>query len=85
MCFNPVTVGSRQRSEPAADRLQLDVPGANRDQLVDAGVSASQIYDSGLCTACDPVLFHSYRRDKDRAGRLVGYIRACTVEVTQHL
>jgi YfiH family protein len=67
------------------DRLQLDVPGANRDQLVDAGISASQIYDSGLCTACDPVLFHSYRRDKERAGRLVGYIRACTVEVTQHL
>jgi YfiH family protein len=58
------------------DRLQLDVPRANRDQLACAGVPSLQIYDSGLCTACHPSLFYSYRRDRARAGRLVGYIRA---------
>jgi hypothetical protein len=66
------------------DRLQLDVPRANRDQLFEAGVVASQIYDSLLCTACHPSLFHSYRRDKERAGRLVGFIRAGTVKA-QHV
>jgi YfiH family protein len=63
-----------------SDRLHLDVPRANRDQLVGAGIPVRQIYDSGLCTACDGSLFHSYRRDKERAGRLVGYIRAGTAE-----
>jgi YfiH family protein len=65
------------------DRLQLDVPRANHDQLIDAGIPASQIYDSALCTACHPSLFHSYRRDKERAGRLVGYIRAGAAEAKQ--
>jgi YfiH family protein len=65
------------------DRFQLDVPRANRDQLLEAGIPGSQIYDSLLCTACHPSLFHSYRRDKKRAGRLVGFIRAGTVD-TKH-
>lgn len=61
-----------------SDRLQLDVVRANRDQLAAAGVPPGQVLDSGLCTACHPHLFHSYRRDKERAGRLVGFIRART-------
>jgi polyphenol oxidase len=58
------------------DRFQLDLPLANRDQLAAAGVPASQIHVSGLCTKSLPDLFHSYRERKERAGRMVGIIRA---------
>lgn len=34
-----------------------------------------QIATSGLCTCCQPNLFHSYRRDRDQAGRMVSAIR----------
>jgi YfiH family protein len=57
-------------------RTRLDLARANRDQLAAAGVPRAQILDSGLCTSCHPRVFHSYRRDKERAGRIVGCIRA---------
>jgi polyphenol oxidase len=62
-------------SEPA---LHLDLWRANRDQLVRAGVPAGQIHVSALCTFDHPALFHSYRRDGGRAGRLVAAIRGGT-------
>ena len=58
------------------DRFHLDLPLANRDQLIVAGVPAPQIHVSGLCTKSFPELFHSYRARKERAGRMVGIIRA---------
>jgi len=55
-------------------RARLDLPGLNRLQLIQAGVSASRIYVSNLCTMCQPEKFHSFRRDKDAAGRLYSFI-----------
>jgi YfiH family protein len=55
-------------------RARLDLPGINRLQLIQAGVSASRIYVSNLCTMCQPEKFHSFRRDKDGAGRLYSFI-----------
>ena len=58
------------------DRLQLDLALANRDQLAASGVPSPQIHVSGLCTKSFPDVFHSYRVHKERAGRMVGIIRA---------
>ena len=57
-------------------RPRLDLWRATRDQLERAGVPAAQIHVSALCTFDHPVLFHSYRRDGSRAGRLVAAIRS---------
>lgn len=52
----------------------LDLAAINRGQLVSAGVPASQIDTLGRCTKCESDLFHSYRRDGERAGRMISYI-----------
>ena len=49
---------------------------ATRDQLVRAGVPTRQIQVCELCTFDHATLFHSYRRDRQRAGRLVAGIRS---------
>jgi purine-nucleoside/S-methyl-5'-thioadenosine phosphorylase / adenosine deaminase len=67
----PPRRGSHERAT-----LRLDVAGANRDQLVLAGVPEEQIHLSGLCTAMHLDVFTSYRAEKEKAGRLVGAIRA---------
>jgi YfiH family protein len=54
----------------------LDLWTATRDQLEDAGVSGRHIHVCRLCTFDHPALFHSYRRDGTRAGRLVAAIRS---------
>lgn len=60
----------------AGDRSLLDLPRANRDQLIRAGVSGDAIFDSGLCTKTHHRRLHSYRAARDRAGRMLGAIRA---------
>lgn len=49
----------------------LDLKAANRMQLVTAGVDPSRIEVSPLCTISDSNLFHSYRRDGKRSGRMM--------------
>ena len=63
-------------SPGAADRSFLDLERANRDQLQVAGVNPDAILGSGLCTKTHLTRLHSYRGDRDRAGRMVGAIRA---------
>jgi purine-nucleoside/S-methyl-5'-thioadenosine phosphorylase / adenosine deaminase len=58
------------------DRSFLDLSRANRDQLIAAGVPPDAIFDSGLCTRTHHARLHSYRADRERAGRLLGAIRA---------
>lgn len=55
--------------------LMLNLWNANRDQLADAGVKSDNIHVAEFCTAGEPELFHSYRRDGASAGRLVAAIR----------
>ena len=52
----------------------LDLVEANRRQLADVGVPEPRIYTARLCTKCGAVDFHSYRRDKERAGRMLSFI-----------
>jgi YfiH family protein len=54
----------------------LDLWRATGDQLAGAGVPPPQIHLCALCTFDHPALFHSYRRDGRRAGRLVAAIRS---------
>jgi hypothetical protein len=55
-------------------RGHIDLPATNRAQLIETGVSPGRIYTSSLCTRCNSVEFHSFRRDKEAAGRLYSFI-----------
>jgi copper oxidase (laccase) domain-containing protein len=54
-------------------RTRIDLPSYNRTQLIQSGVTAARIYASNLCTMCRPEEFHSFRRDKEAAGRLYSF------------
>ena len=51
-------------------RGHIDLADANRRQLEESGVTPRRIYASNLCTMCRAEEFHSFRRDKEAAGRL---------------
>jgi YfiH family protein len=55
-------------------RAKLDLVETVRRQLRRNGVTEGQIDTSGLCCCCDPELFESYRRDRERAGRMVAAV-----------
>ena len=67
----PPARGSHDRSA-----LSLDVARANVDQLILAGVPEEQVFPSGLCTAMHLDVLTSYRKEKEKAGRIAGAIRA---------
>jgi len=54
-------------------RGKIDLTHANREQLLHAGVTPGKIYASNLCTMCGAAEFHSFRRDKDAAGRMYSF------------
>jgi hypothetical protein len=55
-------------------RGRLDLPAANQRQMEEVGVTRERIYSSNLCTMCRPEEFHSFRRDKEAAGRLYSFV-----------
>lgn len=59
----------------AGDRSFLDLERANRDQLRGTGMNPDAIFASGLCTKTHRERLHSYRADRDAAGRMLGAIR----------
>ena len=56
----------------------LDLAVENRNQLIAAGLQTNRIEQVGGCTFCHPAQFFSWRRDHDRAGRMVSFIRIST-------
>ena len=54
---------------------RLDLAVENRAQLIAVGVSSERIEHIGDCTFCNPAQFFSWRRDHDRAGRMISFIR----------
>ena len=69
-------VGEEVARQFGMDRAgRLDLAAENRRELVAGGVAESRIEVLGLCTFCDPARFHSYRRDKESAGRMISGIR----------
>jgi len=55
-------------------RTYLDLASLNADQLAESGVARDQIYTANLCTRCRAEEFHSFRRDKEAAGRLYSFV-----------
>ena len=51
-------------------RAHIDLTESNRAQLVKAGVTPGRVYASNLCTMCQADEFHSFRRDREAAGRM---------------
>ncbi len=56
------------------EKKMFDLHGLIRKILLEAGVSDDNIEEIGLCTCCNPELFHSYRRDGEKAGRMLSLI-----------
>jgi len=56
-----------------AGNLNLAVENENR--LIAAGLRPDRIELVGGCTFCHPAQFFSWRRDHDRAGRMISFIR----------
>ena len=52
----------------------VDLKSANRSQLLDAGLQPGHIEVDPSCTIEESARFHSYRRDGDRSGRMMGVI-----------
>ena len=53
---------------------KLDLAAENYRQLREAGLTDRNIDVIGDCTFCQTGMFHSFRRDKDQAGRMISYI-----------
>jgi YfiH family protein len=55
-------------------KYYLDLRAANERQLLDCGVSPQNIESSPDCTISRPDLYHSFRRDGSRSGRMMAVI-----------
>jgi YfiH family protein len=53
---------------------RVDLAAANRRQLIEAGVQEPHIDVLGGCTFCNAARFYSFRRENERAGRMISYI-----------
>lgn len=65
---------SREFCREDGGRSFVDLKAANAAQLLEAGIPRDAIEMSKHCTIGDSLLFHSYRRDKERSGRMMGVI-----------
>jgi len=54
---------------------RIDLAAENLRQLTEYGVPRGQISLAGACTYCDSAHYHSWRRDRESAGRMISYIR----------
>jgi YfiH family protein len=55
-------------------KLFLDLIGENKKQLIAAGIKEENIYDCNICTSCRSNEFFSFRKEKDKAGRMMAAI-----------
>ena len=56
------------------DRFLLDLPAAVRQQLEEAGIPPERIMQPPGCTMCGGERYASYRRDGERAGRMIALV-----------
>jgi YfiH family protein len=54
----------------------FDLKASNREQLLESGIAAQNIFSLNYCTHCEKNLY-SYRRDAQKAGRLLNFIGWC--------
>jgi len=60
---------------PGSGHVHLDLRAINAGQLTDAGVPARNVSTSPACTKCESDFYHSFRRDREAAGRMISWIR----------
>lgn len=61
--------------QAAGDAFHLDLAAINEAQLRRAGIREENLAPGGRwCTSCRPDLFYSYRREKGKTGRMMGFI-----------
>lgn len=52
----------------------LDLAGVVRSQLAEAGIPADNVTAHRVCTMCGGARFASYRRDREKAGRMIALV-----------
>jgi YfiH family protein len=67
--FDRKCVKRSQNNLPA-----LDLICVNRKQFLNCGVKGERISATNVCTFCDKESFHSYRREKENAGRMIAFL-----------
>jgi YfiH family protein len=55
-------------------RPKLDLPSANLKQFLNCGVERRNVFGSNECTCCHKEMFDSFRRDGDKAGRMIAFL-----------
>lgn len=71
-CYEVGVEVARQFGMPQAGKLDLAVENSN--QLIAAGLAPDRIEVVGGCTFCHPAQFFSWRRDREKAGRMISFI-----------
>ena len=56
-------------------RVYMDLHKANKNLLLRAGLRNKNIYVNDICTFCNRKLYHSYRRDGKKAGRMYSIVQ----------
>jgi YfiH family protein len=62
-------------------RTHLDLVSENRKQLEAAGLPPRNIQALDICTFCNAERFFSFRRERERAGRMTSFIRILSAEI----
>lgn len=61
--------------ESVSAPIKLDLAEVNRRQAIDSGVPLENVFAGAPCTFCTAGgEFHSFRRDRERAGRMLAWI-----------
>ncbi len=55
-------------------KLHFDLGSENRRQLLEAGASGRNLLDHGICTVQQNADFYSFRKEGDKAGRIISFI-----------
>jgi hypothetical protein len=56
------------------EKPKLDLIYVNMKQFLNCGVKRKKIFATNDCTLCNKDMFHSFRRDGDKAGRMIAFI-----------
>lgn len=73
-CFEVGPEVAAQFGHQVPGKIKLDLIAINHAQLRAAGIPEERIYSAGLCTFCTGDEFHSFRRDREKAGRMLSVI-----------
>lgn len=64
--FDIIKVGELKEQK---QKYNIDTVKVNTMMLLEAGLKEENIIDSKICTVCESELMHSYRKERDNAGR----------------